>query len=86
MSQANQANCSKLYEGSRCLTIRLTTFMSLKITAPQQGVSTEMSKVKPAGHEKVNMARVEKASLAHNQIRNNCNSEPTFHGRKFLTK
>ena len=52
MSQAYQANCSKLYESNICLTIRLITFTSLKMTAPQQGVSTEMSKVEPAGHEK----------------------------------
>ena len=85
MSQANQANCSKLYESNTCLTIRLITFLSLKMTAPQQGVSTEMSKVEPAGHEKTNLARVEKATLARNQIRNDCYSEIIFHGRKFLT-
>ena len=56
------------------------------MTAPQQEVSTEMSKVKPAGHEKIDWARVEKASLARNQIKNNCFSEPTFHGQKFQTK
>ena len=42
----------KLYKSNICLTIRLITFISLKMTAPQQGISTEMSKVEPAGHEK----------------------------------
>ena len=55
------------------------------MTAPQQGVSTGMSKVEPAGHEKNNLARVEKATLVRNQIRNDCYSKITFHGRKFLT-
>ena len=35
--------------------------------------------------KKINLARVEKATLARNQIKNDCYSEITFHGRKFLT-